>query len=181
MVLFDTTFLLPLIHPDIRPPENPQTSEPVEKYSTRIKLLVEKLTVARSKIVIPTPALSELLVRSGEAGHEYMANFHRNSVFKIIPFDRRAAVELAIMTKDAIDRGDRRDGMTPDQAPWQKVKLDRQIVATGKVEEVETIYTDDNGMIRFAQIAEIHVVSSWELPLPPIPPQIPLPLIQVSH
>jgi predicted nucleic acid-binding protein len=66
----------------------------------------------------------------------------------VVPFDTRAAIELAVMTRNAIDQGDKRGGV---DAPWNKVKFDRQIVAIAKVAGATTIYSDDLQLRTFAE------------------------------
>jgi len=125
-------------------PNHPQTSEPVERYRDRVDHLVTHLEQNRTKIIIPTPALSEILVRAGAAGPEYLAQINSQSVFRIVAFDERDAVEVAAMTRKAIDSsGDKRGGV---DGTWNKIKYDRQIVAIAKVEGVTALYSDDLGI-----------------------------------
>ena len=51
------------------------------------------------------------------------------------------------------------------------MKTDRQIVAVAKRCGVQTIYSNDAGMRRFAR--DISVVSVWELPVPTEPLKLP--------
>jgi hypothetical protein len=51
------------------------------------------------------------------------------AVFECLPFDQLSAIELAIITKDAIDPGKKKGGSTE---PWGKIKFDRQIVANSQ-------------------------------------------------
>jgi hypothetical protein len=68
MVVFDAATLLLLLRPDAGRPLDPATGTPVERVEERMAYLVQRLEKARSKILIPTPALSEVLVRAGAAG-----------------------------------------------------------------------------------------------------------------
>jgi len=164
MVVFDTTVLLPVLWPGIPVPNHPQTGQPVERFRDRIDCLVAHLDQSRTKIIIPTPVLSELLVRAGAAGPEYLAQINAQSVFRIVAFDQRAAVEVAAMAKKAIDSGDKRGGV---DATWNKIKFDRQIVAIAKVEGAVALYSDDAGVRVFGKGVGLTVIGSWELPLPP--------------
>jgi hypothetical protein len=65
MVLIDATTLLLLLDSDARPPRDPATKKPLEKCKERIEFLIETLSEAGSRVVVPTPVLSELLVRRG--------------------------------------------------------------------------------------------------------------------
>ena len=168
MVVFDASVLLLLLDPDASPPNDLATGRPVEQAKVRIEHLIATLEQQRTKVIIPTPVLSEVLVRAGDAAPAYLEELNRSARFKIVPFDVRAAVELAALTREALDAGDKREGST---APWQKIKLDRQIVAIARTEEAGTIYSDDVDVQRFAKHAGIEVVGIADLPLPPEEPQ----------
>ena len=101
MVVFDATILLPLFWRDAPPPIDPRTEKPVQRFRSRIDYLIQVLEKDRTKIIIPTPALSEVLVRGGNAGPDYVTQISSSKAFRVAPFDQRAAVELAAMTRQA--------------------------------------------------------------------------------
>jgi hypothetical protein len=70
-----------------------------------------------------------LLVVADAAGPDYVTELDSQAVFSIEPFEARAAIEAAAMTRAAIAKGDKKSGAT---GPWQCVKTDRQIVAIAK-------------------------------------------------
>jgi hypothetical protein len=175
MVVFDATTLLFLLDPAAKAPTDPETGEPVVRVNDRISRLVGDLEKRKEKIVVPTPALSELLVRAGEAGPEYLEILNRSAAFKIVDFDQRAAVEVAAATREAIAAGDKRGG---SESSWAKVKFDRQIIAIARIEGASAIYSDDGDMVRFAKNSGIAVIRVCDLPLPPEDPQQSLPLDQ---
>lgn len=111
MVAFDATILLPLLSPGVHAPNDPATGKEVAFFKERIDLLIEELETNRTKIIIPTPALSEILVYADNAGPEYLNRIQQAAVFKIEPFDERAAIEVALMIRDAIKSGDKRSGI----------------------------------------------------------------------
>ncbi len=164
MVAFDATTLLLLLSPNVPPPRDPTTNQPVQFAKERIDSLVAHLEKEKTKIIIPTPALSEILVRAGRAGPEYLEKISTSAAFKVVPFDIRAAVEVAAMTQQAIQQGDKRSGI---EAPWAKIKYDRQIVAIAKVEQASVIYSDDDDVCKLAQAEKMKVVRISELPIPP--------------
>jgi predicted nucleic acid-binding protein len=164
MVVFDATTLLYLLDPEAKPPTDPKTQQPVTAVQARVAHLVETLAKARTKIIIPTPALSEILVRAGDAGPAYLDIVNKSASFRIVPFDQRAAVEVAAALREALDAGDKKGG---SKAPWAKLKFDRQILAIAKVEGATTIYSDDSDIQRFAKGTGIEVVPIDALPLPP--------------
>ena len=165
MAVFDTNFLVLLLEPDKPAPIDPATNLPVTFAKERIEQLVNTLDQAGEKIILPTPVLSEFLVKAGAAGPEYLRHFERLAVFRIAPFDIRCAVELAAMTHAALTTVDKSSASS--EQPRQKVKIDRQIVAIAKVNGQNTIYSTDAGLIGIAKLVGIRVVSLGEVPLPP--------------
>ena len=173
MVVLDATTLFYLLDPDARAPTDPQTGLPVSRVKERVEYLVGTLEKNRDKVVVPTPALSELLVRAGTAGPGYLEILNKSAVFRIADFDQRAAVEAAAAIREAIDAGDKRSGST---SPWAKIKFDRQIVAIAKVAGASTIYSDDDDIARLSRSAGIAVVRIQDLPLSPESSRLTLPL-----
>ncbi|NNL96404.1 MAG: PIN domain-containing protein [Xanthomonadales bacterium] len=171
MVAFDSTIILALLEPEHCIPKHPITGDNVENAADRIDFLIETLQKDGEKIVIPTPALSEILVLAGDAGPEYLRHLESVAPFRVVDFDKRAAVQVAAMTSDAIFEGDKRDG---SEETWAKVKYDRQIVAIAKVEGCSVIYSDDEGVRRVSEKNGMTVIKVADLPLPEKDPQQPL-------
>jgi hypothetical protein len=144
------------------------TGQPVTQAAQRFAYLEAQVQRTNNTIIIPTPALAEVLVGLGDAGPAVLEKIGRSSRFKIAEFDMMAAVEVAAMTRDAIRAGDKKDGSS---SPWQKVKIDRQIIAIARVRGVERIYSDDQGLATFAAKIGIPVIPTWSMPLPPQDPQ----------
>lgn len=139
--------------------------KPIKYAKQRIDGEVEALGKSKTKIIIPTPALSEALVRAGQAAAtEYVRLISRSARFRIESFDQRAALELALMTKQAIDKGHKNGGS--DQT-WAKIKFDRQIVAIAKVNKATVIYSDDKNLRTFAFANGLRAVSLADLQVPP--------------
>jgi hypothetical protein len=124
MVALDASVLLFLFD------ENTPASVPGAKE--RVEYLVQTLSDAGEKIIIPTPALSECLVHAGPAGPEYLAIITKQACFRVAAFDERAAVEVAVRTFQARQSGQKKGG-NPD-ATKAKIKFDRQIVAIAAIE-----------------------------------------------
>lgn len=164
MVVFDASILIFLLDPNASSPLDPANNSPVVRARDRIDFLVSDLEKSKTKIVIPTPALSEVLIWAGNAGQDYLMEMNTNSCFKIVDFDQRAAIEIAATIRAAIDKGDKRDGV---QAPWAKIKFDRQIISIAKVEGATSIYSDDEDIKKLAPKSGIKVIGISELPLPP--------------
>lgn len=164
MVVFDSAVLTLLLWDRARPPVDPETNKPVDQCKERMEFLVSRLHKDRDTIVIPTPVLSEVLVVVGSDGLEYVFALQKTAVFRIEPFDTRAAIELAEINRSAMKSGHKKSGIS---APWARIKLDRQIVAIAKVAGAHTIYTDDLDLGTFAKMAGLHVIGVRELDLPP--------------
>jgi len=168
-VLFDNTFLALLWRPSAPAPTDPATKEPVTRHADRIDYLLEQLEARGAKAIIATPALSELLVGFKEPGQLILDEIDSSAVFEIVPFGRRAAIEAALATQVSmsmdVPKGSSTDGS------YQKVKVDRQIVAIATIEQVETIYSDDSDVKTLAETAGIKCLRLADLPLPPEDPQ----------
>lgn len=165
MVVFDATILLALLHPDGYSPRHPITNELVDSFRERIGYLVSRLEKDLEKIIIPTPALSEILVRASAAGPQYLDHINTASVFRVASFDKRAAIEVAAMTREAIAGGDKRGGI---DATWAKIKFDRQIIAIAKVEGASIVYSDDEDIYKVGRQNGLTVIRTADLPLPPV-------------
>lgn len=72
MVVFDASILVLLLDPEARPPADPETAEPVSRCKDRLEHLIAAFERERTKVIIPTPVLSEVLVRAGKAGPAYL-------------------------------------------------------------------------------------------------------------
>ena len=155
-VMFDSVMLSMFLDPNAKPPQ------PVDRPKARIEFLVQTLSEAHGKILIPTPALSEFLTMPD--AEIYLPELENSDVFEIVPFDTPAAIENAAQTRKAIAEGDMKSGAT---GPRQKVKVDRQIVAIAKFHKVDCIYSDDADVLKLGQAANIRVVGIESLPDPP--------------
>jgi len=171
MPVFDATALLYFLEKDAKPPIDPVTGSTVTDAKARIDFLIKDLESRRETIVVPTPALSEVLVHAGEAGPEYLKILSSTRCFRVEAFDQRAAVELATMTCDAISAGDLRAGTNATRA---KLKFDRQIIAIARIHDQTAIYSDDGDMPKLAESLDIDVIPVRALPLPPTDPQAKL-------
>jgi len=164
MVVFDASILVFLLDPDASSPLDPVTEKPVDRARDRLDFLIHTLEESKEKIIIPTPALSEVLIRAGQAGPEYLKELNTQARFKIVDFDQRAAIEMAATIRSAIDNGDKREGI---KSLWAKLKFDRQIISIAKVEGATSIYSDDDDIKKLAPKSGIKVIGVCELPLPP--------------
>lgn len=173
MPVMDATVLLCLLEPESATVSDPNTGEPITDAKARIDHLISTLEKKGEAILIPTPALSEVLVHAGSAGPQYLQILNSTRCFRIVDFDQRAAVELASMTREALGGGDLRAGTTATRA---KLKFDRQIIAIARVHGQTTIYTDDSDIAKLTDALDLEVISISALPPPPEDLQLALAL-----
>lgn len=163
MVVIDATMLLLLLRPGTKAPTHAEGVE-IEKPKERIEFWIQKLQKEKTKIIIPAPALSECLVRAGnEASIAIVEYLNKYAIFRIEPFDTRAAIELAAISREALGAKGKRGGA---KAVWAKVKFDRQIVAIAKVCGATEIYSDDGDVEALAKLQHIKTYGLADLPLP---------------
>lgn len=171
MVLLDSSILLFFLEKETPSPLDPSTGKAIEHAKERIDYLIKTLQEDGNIIVIPTPVLSEILVRAGKAGADYYQILNGSANFRIAPFDTRAAIEVASMANGTGKSGNKKGGLA---STYAKIKYDRQIVAIAKTEKVTIIYSDDKNL---QTLGESHGIKSYglaDLPLPPSDPQTSL-------
>jgi hypothetical protein len=171
MVLFDATMISLWLWPKAKTPTD-ASGKIIPNVQARVDFLIETLSKSRTKIIIPTPALTEFLVLVGDAGPKYLEKIRDKACFRVVEFDQRAAIEAAQQIRAALQKGKKK--VAPTET-WAKVKFDHQIVAIAKVEGVSTIYSDDQPLANFAKEQEIATLGINDLPKPPMT-QIPIDL-----
>lgn len=164
-VAWDATMLSLLLHQTARIPSPPGSNTPLPQARERIEKLLADLTKQKETILIPAPALTEFLYVVEEAGPGYIQTIDKKASFEVAPYDEKAAIEAAEMMKKFNREDGRRSG--PGEGPWQKVKVDQQVVAIARSENVECLYTADRGMVNMARRVGVRVLALWELDPPP--------------
>jgi hypothetical protein len=172
MVIFDASFLLLLIEPDAKGPEDPTTGKLVDKCKERIEYLVARLATERESVVVPAPALSEFLIKAGRAASEYLGELQSTHTIRVESFGERAAVECALLIDGALKA---RKPRTKAET-WAKLKFDRQILAVAKVLDARSLYTTDGDLAKLAIRNGVKAYGVHELPLRPVPPQVEMDL-----
>lgn len=158
---FDNTFLSLLLNPNCRLPTDDK-GVVVPNAIRRAQYLVERLGKSRQKIILPTPAAAELLTAIGPAAQKYYDIVARSRLFEVASFDQKCAIELALLNTTIFSQEDRKNG----REPYQKIKIDRQIIAILKASGAETIYTDDRALANRATMCGIKAVPTMELQEP---------------
>jgi hypothetical protein len=163
MVLFDAGFLSILYRPSSPVPNDPGSRQPPTLAKERIEHLIDTLSDDNEKILIPTPALAELLIAMGKGGSQAIAKLHGEAALRIVEFDERAAIELASMSETIPGEKKRKT----QAGTWAKVKFDRQIVAIAKVNRVRAVYSTDSEVLSLARKHGLKAYACHDLPLPP--------------
>jgi predicted nucleic acid-binding protein len=113
---------------------------------------------------VATPALSEIMVRAGvQAGQNWLAIMNKSKCFKVVPFDAKSAIEVAIMAGHTV-KGEEAKEATRDT--YAKLKYDRQIIAIAHTEGATTFYTDDHRQRNLAERLGMTVRCLSDLPIP---------------
>lgn len=159
MVIFDSSYLVVLLHPNPAPAKD-RENKPVSQFKERVAYLTATMDTSNDTIGVPTPAMAEVLVRSGAARSKYVSVLGDTWKFQILPFDSRAAIEAADLIAAIKSKKEKWD-------TWAKVKFDIQIVSIAKAESATLIYSDDKDIENFAKRFNIRVVRICDLPLPP--------------
>ncbi|MEJ5367882.1 MAG: hypothetical protein WHT08_06155 [Bryobacteraceae bacterium] len=163
MVAFDSTILSVLLFPDAK-------MQGVDFARERVQALIQELDAAREQILIPAPALCEVLVTEGTDPQTVLTELRANALIRIGEFDERAAVELAMRLREAARRGDPKEGLSITKSV---MKFDRQIVAIALVQNARILYSDDAGVQRFAAGCSLPVKGIADLPVPPLQNDLP--------
>ncbi|HWB85308.1 MAG TPA: hypothetical protein VG675_14290 [Bryobacteraceae bacterium] len=142
---------------------NPKAPASVDRASERVSGLVETLSRKKAKIIIPTPALAEIMM-AGRAISEYIEGVRQFSCFQVRAFDERAAIELAARLGNHQKKNRRRFKKV---AAWNKIKFDRQIVAVAKSQGAQAVYSDDIHVRKFALECGMDAHKLGDLPIPP--------------
>jgi hypothetical protein len=114
-------------------------------------------------VAVPAPALSELLVTDGLDMQDVLTTLRGSSFIRIESFDERAAVELATRLREARKAGDQREGLPITKSA---MKFDRQIVAIALVSGARVLFSDDDGVAKFAAACGLAVKRVTDLPVP---------------
>lgn len=161
LVAFDNTILSVLLFPDADLREG-AAAVSVDRARERVDGLVKELAQTGEQILIPTPALAEVLATPGCDIDEVLGTLRASVYIRIADFDLRAAVELAIRLRNAAAKGDIREGLTITK---NAMKFDRQIVAIALTRGARVLYSDDVAVRKFAEDCGLTVKRTSDLPI----------------
>lgn len=168
MIAIDNNILSLLLRPGTNPPTDKTTGMPVARCQERVEHLVQTLAKSGTKIILPTPVIAEVLVGIGAATSQYLELTRRQSVFRIVDFDERAAIECSVMMSE--HWAGRLKDLRPEISK-HRIKFDLQIVAIARVAGAREILSDDADVKSVAKITRMACRGIADLPLPPEPDQ----------
>lgn len=131
----------------------------------KLELLFETVHKDRGVILLPTPALAELLVLTNNATADWLNALQKRSAVRIAPFDLKAATECALIHRLADDKGGKRKGTKKGEA-YQKIKVDRQIAAIARVHQSDLIVTNDENLAAISKFIGLRSLRIEELDTP---------------
>ncbi len=142
---------------------NPKASRDMK---ARLKGLLKSVEDSKGLVLIPTPVLIEYLSHTPERElrRKLIDGLRTSRWVAIAAFDEVAAEECAIMETSARLTGDKRAPLPPS-APYQSVKVDRQIVAIAKVRKA-LLVTGDDRALSVATWAKVRAMKVEALPIP---------------
>ncbi len=168
-VVFDSSFLAALT--DEATPVRAVIGGTSDDTRSRLAYLIERLDDVTADVVIPTPALAEVLSVATRDSSGTLATLDAQARFRVVPFDQRAATECGIRIREGLR------GRSSDQKSRAAVKFDAMILAVALVEQATVIYTDDDTLRRQARAAGLEAYGFDDLPSRPTPPQGELPIL----
>jgi hypothetical protein len=163
MIVFDCSVMCLTLYPNAGVPKDFKTKKPIDYAKELVDGLIADVEQTGDVILIPTPTLAEVLVVAAPDIQKYVEELNSRACFRVVPFGDRAAIEVAIRSKIAKKKGNKKEGV---QAAWDKVKYDRQIVAIAKVEGASAIYSTDEHIHTHGELWGIPVRNISDLPVP---------------
>lgn len=139
----------------------------------RIAFFLAAIDAAKAKVIVPTPAIAEYLVGADQAGLESLNKFRSKTFVEIAAFDLASAHECALIDRSALGGKDKKDGSGD---AWQKIKVDRQILAIARAKGCTLMVTQDKTLAENCKRVFMEVLTLNALPLPPQLAQKELPL-----
>lgn len=136
-----------------------------QRIIARLDHLLDTVSKTGGVIILPTPAISELLVRAADGTSAWLAALQRRSAVRVASFDVRAATECALIHRLAVSAGGKRKGSKPGEH-FQKIKVDRQIAAIARVAGSDLLVTDDENLITVCDFIGLPTKRLSELELP---------------
>lgn len=167
-VVIDTSVLIFMADPSAPAPLHPTTRKPVSHCRERVESLIEGLNDSSAVVIVPTPVLSELLIRAADRQQELLAVITGKRGVQVSPFDAMAAVENSQL------RRSRRLAVAKQGETKKEVSFDLQVLAIARVNNADMVLTDDVNLRRRCVQSGMKVLGIADLPLSDAKRQIDL-------
>ncbi|WP_422102003.1 hypothetical protein [Vreelandella sp.] len=134
----------------------PRTGKIVDNPEGRAETLLDLMATKADRILIPTPALSEILVRveDHDLHREYLTLINSMACFDLISFDAISAINCAQLVNNSELK--QLKGVEDDK---KKISFDRQIIAMTQAHGGDELWTHDKKMLMKAEAVGIAVKS----------------------
>jgi predicted nucleic acid-binding protein len=116
-------------------------------------------------IGIPAPSWGEVLAVAGPATSALSRVVQARSSVQVIPFDEIAAIESGFIHQKILALSGSKKGLSNE--PWQRIKIDRQILAIAAARRASAIFTDDDGLRADAALIGIQTIGICDVPVYP--------------
>src|SRR5262249_33190371 len=136
--------------------------QPLPRCRERVELLIADLKARGESVLLPTPVLTEVLIRAEAAAAGYLQILSKETAIRIVDFDRLAAVETARMLGQLLSTGQWPKG----SEPRTKLKFDAMIAGIAKTRQASMVYSDDGNMRALGRTFGFSVKGLVDLPLP---------------
>jgi predicted nucleic acid-binding protein len=160
MIVVDTNFLVLLIDPD--------STQNVNRRADRVRHFIDTLAASKEEVMIPAPALAELVAGRVERVEEIVEAVRKLKIFSVQAFDPVIAIETGeriAAVREKTPENERLPG-------WKVVmKYDAMIAATAIVRGARALYTLDKGFEKYLEGTAVKIYLLDDLPLPPEDPQ----------
>lgn len=133
----------------------PRTGEVIDNPESRAEALLDLMTAKADRILIPSPALSEILVRVDPTLHrEYLSIINSIACFDLVSFDALSAINCAQLVNSAELKQ-----LKDVEDDKKKISFDRQIIAITQAYNGDELWTHDVKMLKKAEAVGIVVKS----------------------
>lgn len=136
-----------------------------DNEKVRVHGLIADAKSSRTRLLIPSPALSEFAAKALQHEMDFVLS---QSVFRIAPFDAKAALECGDLIREWAD------GLDGSKKDRHKAKFDMQILAIAKSLGVSLLVTGDINLRNKAERQKISAKQILDLPIPDSARQIPI-------
>lgn len=116
-------------------------------------------------IGIPASSWAEVLAVAGPATAALSKVVQARASVQVVPFDEIAAIESGFIHREILRLSGTKKGASSE--PWQRIKIDRQILAIAVARKASAIFTDDDGLRADAALIGMPTIGASDVPVYP--------------